>query len=682
MSSINLQRRPHATTRARRSPTIRIHKQPLHIIHELSGDEDEAVPRFCIAENEEQALRAPSPAFTMMTRAGSEGKTKMERRQASIVPIGRSSLDEERTTLQVPRRSQEAESPDSFNITFSDKPFDFPRPPLPTPSSAKYSTPSFPSSPTSSSSSYSSSSSSDSEESDCQEPTKTAIEPLRIIKRRRSLSTAVSRAPLPHSPSSIIVASLSSDEEDHHHSESDSDDIGFYASEFNKILTLSSPLPPNFPRPESMYVPAGGISTQLDPAFAQAMKKVKRSSLAPIRHSRPAPAPPAVIISPCPSPRPPPRHSVPTDFELDEEWEGEIIELVEDAQSASSPYPASFVPEDVDEDSFYACYGDEEVESLSNFVLPGVERVAEDLMEELAVFGAPSPLSSGFPASPFPTSPFPTSPVSPISSDSLCVPKPDARLVEPISAHSCQAEFFEVPFTQPSSPSASTSASQVDEDGDVDEERERALRSRWSSSTLSSMHSTTHQKHHSHSSFLLSPFKGYFAGRSAKQSSPPSTPPSKIRSASPSKARSTSPSKTRSTSPVKMFTREKKAPAPLVFVSPTSLPLPSTPSPTRPARPYAYRIEGESPVSAWSFPSTPGSSGSPSRRKPRTSESSSRSETSFMSGYSGRTGARSAASFRSERSVGSDESVISCGSVMSEGGLRRKPIPVEMFLRA
>ena len=618
--------------------------------------------------------------------------------------MGRSSLEEECNTLQVPRRMTEAESPDSFNITFSDKPFDFPRPPLPTPSSAKYSAPSFPSSPTSSSSSSYSSSSDSESDSPEDHPTKTEhpIEPLRIIKRRRSLSTAVSRAPLPHSPSSIIVASHSDAEcEDSH---SDNDDIGFYADQFNKILTLSSPLPPNFPgsqsqRPETMYVPAGGVSTQLDPAFSKTAAKVKRSSLAPIRHSRPAPAPPAVVISPCPSPRPPPRSSVPTDFdaELELEWEGsdemEIIELVEDSQSARSPYPASFVPEDVsmDEESFYEYYGDEEqeVESLRHFVLPSPTRVAGDLSAELAVFGAqtPSPLSSGFPASPFSASPFPTSPTS---ADSLCVPMGDARLVSPISAHSFQAEFF----TQdtPASPSTSASTSQADEEleeaneecHEIDEEHERALRSRWSSSTLSSLHSTTHQKHHSHSSFLLSPFKGYFNSRKHTSTSPPSTP---------SKARSTSPSKARSTSPVKMFTREKKsAPTPLVFVSPTSLPLPTTPSPTRPARPYAYRTEGASPASAWSFPSTPGSSSSSpspvrqySRRKPRTSEASCRSEASCASsasGYTGRSGARSAASFRSERSVGSDESVISCGSVMSEGGLRRKPIPVEMFLRA
>lgn len=317
-------------------------------------------------------------------------------------------------------------SPDSFHLTFTDKFYEFPHPPtIPAPSSSRSSdtcvgsespTPSMSTSDTSTSpDSHSTGLPKTPSSSDDEFPSyyssawpsfnarRASIKPLVITKinppavaEDSDLSISLSlRQPFKNSEEQQGYTPSSSDD----HSSSDESDSEWYTREFSKILTLCSRIPPSFPqqpRPESLYVPqttappfTKGLvpafpSPQLDPAFPSR------------RHSRslsiPAYPPPAVPVihthvrtsSATTSPQTPPK-------------------LRRKSRSAAlslrRPPPRSSVPADcifVDDDASYYAFSDD---SASAFSFSMYDTLPTPCSPE-SMYSQPSPFPSSFPSTP------------------------------------------------------------------------------------------------------------------------------------------------------------------------------------------------------------------------------------------------------------------------------------------
>ncbi|KAH7919073.1 hypothetical protein BV22DRAFT_1199688 [Leucogyrophana mollusca] len=380
--------------------------------------------------------------------------------------------------------------------------------------------------------------------------------------------------------------------------EEEVDDHDFYTRHFQDFISLYSPLPPSFPspsspssnpRPDSLVLSSPISLSEPEP------EKPKVESRGRSRHSKPLPLiplptppmstfpsvlnlppvirrkrtiPPVPTYPPPPPPsRPPPRMSIPADIEdldlsfEDDDQTGEHIEIEQ------------IFEQEVQEQAWFE---DEE----------------QSVYSQDTAFAPAPPSASAFSAA------FPETPVDAMYD----LPRPSIDSDVPRSSvDSC-------PQSSCSSSGFSFSSSSND-DHEFDAPH---LRSRWSSSTLSSL--ATRDEPRS----LLSPLRGVFGSRSRRAPAP---------------------------SPLSHSRHAPSRSAASFF--------PSTPSPSR-------HITSASRTHIPHFPATPPPPSSPSRGVRR---SHSRSSTS--------SGAGSAWG-------GSECSECSEGS---NGGLRRKPIPVEMFLR-
>ncbi|KDR76499.1 hypothetical protein GALMADRAFT_225553 [Galerina marginata CBS 339.88] len=673
-----------------------------------------------LEEDESSRSNSPSPYYASTSAGGSQTLgVKAKRRHANVsdIRIARNVATDDDNDLSplhdillsAPRAAPRppSDSPDSFKLTFTDVSFKFPHPPTPSPSSLRHYDRSECGSPTSS---YSSSpcsqsggmpltpSTSDDESSNpAFNPRRAAIQPLVITKHNprssspfdeiSSLSPSLlqpfknsSENSAPFSPlTSAFLGDASSEDSD---SESDSE---WYTREFSKILTLCSPIPPSFPlqhaRPDSMSIPAEALSPQpaslsrrrvsrqfpspptstspspsgqLDPAFPS--KRASKTRSIPKYPPPPVPPIPAHFrssqrSSPSPSPnylsqeqehrRPPPRFSVPADcdFELDE---------ADDADDSSSAF--SFSMYEIDLDHGVARQEEEGPESPgSAYSQPSFDdEVAFDLEYALK-----------FPLS-LPTSPIDLEADINLGLEQLWTMKEEpengeqeftfeeseiqspCKEEEPAQPQQEQPQQQQVivndlfsplrstsspaPSSTPSSfsyPSPAPSPSSSSEHQSPYMNEDRHLKSKWSTSTLGSVREE-HERRGASSKLRL-----YFGGQSS---------PAKRASASQS---------------------AKKEKVPSTPTSPFSL---ISPRKTSTSRGYL------SPHSSSASPS-------PSRTRTHTHHSRGASNSSdvMVIGY----GVRRRGSVSTVSEAGSEESASSTSS----SGLRRKPIPVEMFLR-
>ena len=338
---------------------------------------------------EDESSRAPSPLSSYSpssSRAGSPAlSVKARRRHANIsdIRIAREiathdddDLSPLHDLLLQPSRpapsppTSSAGSPDSFRLTFTDVSYKFPHPPTPSPSSLRQRGCA---SPTESVSSFSSSPLTPVTSDDESLPsrpslTRRSIQPLVVTKhnpRPSSPSDEISWSPSllqPYKNSSERLAGAVSPvdsfflrEESVYASDSDEDsDSEYYNRHFSKMLTLCSPT-----RRASKALPASQElvaarrdsavfpSDQLDRGFSSRRSSRTRSIMIP---KYPPPPPPirrhssnsssSLLVQPSPSPicnktlsqnvqRPPPRSSIPADCDFE-------IDIADDDESAFS----------------------------------------------------------------------------------------------------------------------------------------------------------------------------------------------------------------------------------------------------------------------------------------------------------------------------------------------------------
>ncbi|KAJ6547126.1 hypothetical protein B0H19DRAFT_254389 [Mycena capillaripes] len=529
-----------------------------------------------------------------------------------------------------------------------------------------------------------------------------SIKPLTITKR--------SVSPIPPVPSSSQVQ-LGQEED-----EAWQDDDEYYTAHASSFITLAAPLPPSFPssaalpatpaasmaraaRRESAIIPASSAaparpSLQLDPAYTshRASVRLSRAISIPTR----APPPPPIItcgshsrsgsssiittqhLTPATPSRPPPKTPVPMDA-LSTPWSGDYTAYAPfltpspSASSSSSserlaallspptrrfPAEAQGVPCDVHEEdgAWEECDIDYDEVPLSPLVasapspdseevspaVDGLEVQEEQLHEGEKWTFPPSPLPAPAPYTGW-------------------HPRPRAsqlRLaVEPL-----------LTATRSPSPSPSSCAPAP---------QTPALRSRWSSSTLSSMHSA-------HARSPASPKTFSFARRYFPKAKSPSSSksPSAYPRAYPKPMGSATVLSPKKRKGGKRLTVEDvlivgRPPAPtslLACASPDVFASPPTPFSAlsaTPATPYSASTQ-------WAaYPASPAPcpinapSPSPALYAAYTTQRSPRRRASTTSNWS-----YSSASPSASGSSDSGHSDASTGS-----GLRRKPIPVEMFLR-
>ncbi|KAF5338085.1 hypothetical protein D9611_014194 [Ephemerocybe angulata] len=327
-----------------------------------------------------------------------------------------------RLLLVPPPLTPAAASPDSFQLTFGSKheSYEFPHPPIPTPSSLGSRHQSYCGASTPVSATY------EFKDEDEEEfmlsglpspkfnPRRAAIQPLVIRKHlsyageqllgpcklmgthpspftsdSSSCSSSSSSASSSASSSSSSAASFTSDEED----EEDNSDTEFYTSELSKSLTLQAQTQPTYrekARPDSLFVPRAPSSKriskpsgQLDPSYLLSAPRRSSKSMAmgskrqskhfipsypppPVptlspRYTRPAshlvpkdtgaqdledlfsptPSRTSFVLSPPSAFRPPPRSSVPADFSFADDAEDDDESLFSFGVYAGerSPYP-------------------------------------------------------------------------------------------------------------------------------------------------------------------------------------------------------------------------------------------------------------------------------------------------------------------------------------------------------
>ncbi|GLB39238.1 hypothetical protein LshimejAT787_0604000 [Lyophyllum shimeji] len=584
-------------------------------------------------------------------------------------------------------------SPDPFSLKFPDGSLRFPHPPLPTPSSASFDqyragsespTPSMSSSSSTSPEARSTGlpttpSSSDDEFPSYYSsplpsfnPRRVSIKPLVITKHTPSPTPDDSiclpatslfqpfksadercKAPSPISP-------LPSEE----HSDSEDSDSEWYNREFSQILTLCSPQPAHTlqkPRPDSICVPENSTSSpaltptssapprglpsaQLDPAFPR-----RRRSRVSIPNYPPPPVPvvpehfglspstppqssrlrsKVLTVTPPPLRRPPPRSSIPADCVIVDE----AFAFSDDSASAFSfsLYDSSPITSTPGADSPKSCYSQQSCQSPVPAAFPSSSpstpssfpSSAEDEFDfpvDEIEFDLDLDHSMMLPLS------IPTSPID-LEADiahGLEELRGSAPQSQPHRAPAIDGDIFtsnRSPRPAPSPPCRGSPSA-----GDADS---RELRSRWSSSTLASVR----EEHARRSGGLglslaaSAKLRAYFGAPS------PKSPKAKTQSASSRRSGSVS--------------RWSSAGAGSAIPPRT----PTTPmSPMSPVK-RSRHARRESDVAAIGY-----RYGSPSRELRRSG-----SMTPTVS------------------DAGSEESASSSGS----SGLRRKPIPVEMFLRS
>ncbi|KII91366.1 hypothetical protein PLICRDRAFT_123037 [Plicaturopsis crispa FD-325 SS-3] len=619
-------------------------------------------------------------------------------------------------------------SPDSFQLAFPGVgPLDFPHPPTPfTPtaspspsrsrcqsptrslfSRARWQSPSF-SSPSSSPESDTTGLPTTPSSSDDEfprsvpfpslRPRRASIRPLSIVKHasRTVEECGVWGDDEAHMPCADEqdVSCIEAKDSDDAPSDNDSDassDSGnaWYNREFNEILSLTSIHNHHGPaRPESIYIPRTSRRNStieprgrtrmskplpnipvVDPAFPSPSSQ-RRSRQIPAMPKR-APPPPPIML------RPPPRSAVPDDVEFECE-----IELEDDASnvcligSERDDVSNVFLSGSGSPDAF-------SFSSASSYSQDGsscLEEAHFDVELDADAMDAPLRLPLSLPSSPvdleldiamgleelaLARERGQLSPLSPFSlSDYASTPVTErAPQQEPTTVHTQMAT---VPTEYPQ--------------GRVDGAQDRVLRSRWSSSTLSSIPEQGSSHGLDFASGLRSPaskLKFYFGsakkrgmkapgpGSVRKTTTSPKTPPSAFKIASPNPYKGTSPAFSMKGHTARGLSIDSAAPmrtpmSPAFSARRSADGYPASPSPSGFAR------GGGSPGSSFSFPSSPSgqlgrgrSSGSPS-------------------GYGSPSGSPG---LQRQSSRCSSSAASDSGESTGSAGLRRKPIPVEMFLR-
>ncbi|KAH6887820.1 hypothetical protein BKA70DRAFT_1332523 [Coprinopsis sp. MPI-PUGE-AT-0042] len=446
-----LQRR--ACSPRRRRPSI-LTPPPLHIISE---------------EEEYLRSRSPSPmsgyASTSSTRTTPSLKNR--RRHCNLSP----------SDIQIARdfTPSPEPSPDSFRLTFTDKSYTFPHPPIPTPSSNNLNvfcgSPNFTSSGESSPSGSAMPLTPSSPTSTPVSKSKASVPEVyeswedKIEMDDKPVSFSLS----PYTTSFIDSSSSSDSESDN---ESDSE---WYTRELSQVVTVSAPSSSHTQnsRPESMFLGSSKRESTVLPQKRASKRYIPKlpatsttcslaSIQAPLSQAWTSPQ----LLSPFPSSpasshRPPPRNSVPADFEFDDE--------------ASSVFSFAMYQVEIDErdaaraSSFYgseAVYGDNE-EDYGSPLDPTLPTDSKN--------------SAAFPV--------PTSPLPPVLEDS----EEDEQIIE-IPA--------EQPFERPTSLVSRSSrwsfgtaspARSFNHGHELGKpaantfDEERVLKSKWSSSTLASV---------------------------------------------------------------------------------------------------------------------------------------------------------------------------------------------------
>ncbi|RXW19466.1 hypothetical protein EST38_g6392 [Candolleomyces aberdarensis] len=569
------------------------------------------------------------------------------------------SSDREDRLLLVPpssgrfaKGSSPVPSPDSFRLTFTDASYNFPHPPIPTPTSLTsrniesfYGSSKSPETSPCSSEQPLTPSSSDDEffglPSPKFNPRRAAIQPL-VIRKHASLSSSPVSEPdflVPTKPTDSAQPALSpfTSEESSSDSESDAEsDSEWYHNELSKVLTVQArtpaPAATEKARPDSIFIspPTKRFSRALHPTdspFSPRRQSYRIPNYPPPpvpSSSRQRPISPLVPMSPT-SPyssrfsvssrspiRPPPRSSVPADFEFDHEDDASSFSFAlyqyeeEDASLKSLYSQPSFVtsPSPLDEVEFDL---DMEYPMMLPVSIPGtpvdLESDFATGLEELrsrSAVSCPSPLPS------VPEDPQEIASISEFSfSPSIKAPEPWSP-----SRDSFSSFYVYTPPMSPTNPSPAPAAPAAPVRFTIEDE-ERVLKSKWSSSTLGSIREE-HEKRISSRLRLFSPSKKHSRSSSKTGVKVPQTP------LSPMSFLTSSPSK-------------KAQPKPVV-----TTPTPSPKKHSRQRSNDALAAYGQSGV-----------------------------------------GVKRRGSCTTVSDAGSDDSALSSSS----SGLRRKPIPVELFMR-
>ncbi|KAE9409219.1 hypothetical protein BT96DRAFT_970168 [Gymnopus androsaceus JB14] len=629
-------------------------------------------------------------------------------------------LSAPRPAPRPPCSNSPSSSPDSFQLTFTDESFKFPHPPLPTPSSSDHHFGTFSplSSPSSDSSALPQTPTTSDDEFHVPKfvARRISIRPLNIVKHD-ALPSMFSASP-----------SVISDSDAESEPESDSE---WYGRELSQRLTLRSALPPNFPqtvrnesaRPESMIAsvhvssPLSSASSafpspQLDPAYP------RRQFTIP---SRPPPPPPRESLVPSPvvseEDASPSRTKpfLPTFGFFTED--GDIV-LVQDEEDDDEEEPDNenvltyYVEPEVSSgspDSFYSQpsgierFSISDLESGYQFALD--TDINRPMMLPLSLPNSPinleADIESGLaelrmrvdaPVDEVDEIP-PTSSASVTRSASvlarrfmrrnMTVSVPvtlDWNLSEEEEAAADEARE-QAAAQSPITDEAVTDEAPVEEGPSYEDHELRlktsnpALRSRWSSSTLSSIREEQQNR-----GWRSSKLRLYF-GTSKKRSTSTSsglmspTTPSKPKADTKTKARSKKravvvvgpPSSASASSGFSYGSSSLQSPLP---------PVPASAPVSGPMSPY-YNYASRSPASK--------------RHRQTTVQDSSDDVMVIGYGQPGgiggtagvrRRGSTSTTCSSAAGSGASDASSILSGSSSASSGLRRKPIPVEMFLRA
>ncbi|TCD70999.1 hypothetical protein EIP91_000497 [Steccherinum ochraceum] len=511
-------------TRTRRDVTSPSKAKPLDI---LPGVTEEDETRWSTS-----SASSSSSATTPATQSSTVGRTSSDIKRDSrrVVLTGAEGLtfDDFFPISNAPRSAtapSKIESPlNEINLRFSGLGFtmDFPSPPLASSSSRrdKSPTPSESSTHTSASgSSTSSSKSSSTPPTSDDESSKPRLSRSATLKSQRASVMFMKST----SPSEDVSFTPEMDEDEG----SDGEDAAWFTEDISDIITLSSPLPPSFPstptsatsdpraRPDSLpppprcehigrsrfskplpilprisVQPSGYPSSQLDPSFVSKYRRY-----IPTR----PPPPPPIRINGCPSP-------------TMEEKTDELLELLANAAlgtgflgtglrqvpepvstpvtpssifamsvpDSARPPPRSAIPDDIsdimdfegaDDDASTASIVDLSYYSESSSSAGGIPMTPESM----SIYSQASARGAGFPASPLSSfdfemaeTPTPTSGAMHFSSLPTLPESPNAD---------ADAGMYSSPRTPPP-PTPSERNHEINE---------RILRSRWSSSTLSSL---------------------------------------------------------------------------------------------------------------------------------------------------------------------------------------------------
>ncbi|KAJ6599884.1 hypothetical protein DFH09DRAFT_1355913 [Mycena vulgaris] len=486
-----------------------------------------------------------------------------------------------------------------------------------------------------------------------------SIKPLTITKRNASPPPPPAESPAPtESTPEQQVEELWEDDDD------------FYAAHAGTFITLAAPLPPSFPassssahastsrsRRESVVLP-GPAPT---PSLHRASVRLSRTIFIP---TRPPPPPPIITSLPLPSlystaslavppSRPPPRTPIPTDAQS-----GDYTLLAASLSPLLSPGP--FSARSASPSPSSSPSSSSSAHRLAALLSPpparqfvaephGVPSDVDDEWEEYesehAYGDVPlSPLVAPAPASSSP---------SPIE-DGECSP------IEYAAADADENED-EQPAYFPPTPR-------------TPHHGERVLRSRWSSSTLSSVHSAHAHAPRSPRTFAFA--RRYFPSASPAKIAVKPMYPARAGKKPAGKGKG----KRLTAADVRVLGLGSAAPSSSSSSSSSPASAATSTAPTSPSSFLALQTPATAQFASYPYPPSPASPPSAALYAAYTTQRSPRRRASTASASS-RSSSRSSSSAWHSGQSESGHSDFSVASAGGEGGLRRKPIPVGLFLR-